>query len=255
MYRAIRKIDQFLWMTDHERCVSACVAGIGRRRRIPILQRRRQPVIVDGSCPATVANSLELAVPSRGRQPHFDLDVGVGRRGERGGDTTERRQLGDPSPDGRIRRSWKHSDVGEFPRRHFVGRSNRRIGEGQRRQPLARSDHVRRLTLNEGRQNNRRPHRSQDLHEISFPSILEAAVPAAADWREKAARLRPGSQSAKRGFGSAFRERGDPHPHAQSSLRRVFWNSLEFACLRAAPRTASSRQSGVDALKPQVQVS
>jgi hypothetical protein len=62
-------------------------------------------------------------------------------------------------------------------------------------------------------------------------------------WREKAARLRPGSQSAKRDLGSAFCERGDPHPHAQSGLRRVFWNSLEFACLRAAPRAAFSHHA------------
>ena len=32
-------------------------------------------------------------------------------------------------------------------------------------------------------------------------------------------------------------ERGDPHPHAQSGLRRVFLRSSEFACLR--DRTAS----------------
>ena len=43
----------------------------------------------------------------------------------------------------------------------------------------------------------------------------------------------PGSQSAKRGFGRAFHERGDPQPHAQSRLRRVFLHSLEFACLRS----------------------
>jgi hypothetical protein len=48
------------------------------------------------------------------------------------------------------------------------------------------------------------------------------ALPSAADWREKAARLRPGSQSTKRGGGGEFRERGDPHPHAESGLRRVF---------------------------------
>jgi NAD(P)-dependent dehydrogenase (short-subunit alcohol dehydrogenase family) len=43
-------------------------------------------------------------------------------------------------------------------------------------------------------------------------------------WREKAARLRSGSQSAKRGFGGAVFERGDPQPqpHAQSGLCRVF---------------------------------
>ena len=65
---------------------------IRRGRRIPVLQRCRHRVVVDQSGPASIASCQELAVPSRDRQPHFNLDVRVRRRCEPGGDTTEGRQ-------------------------------------------------------------------------------------------------------------------------------------------------------------------
>jgi hypothetical protein len=44
----------------------------------------------------------------------------------------------------------------------------------------------------------------------------------------------PGVSLQNAASASRFVERGDAHPHAQSGLRRVFWTSLDFACLRAA---------------------
>ena len=74
--------------------------------------RRRPARIRDAARPSTVADGLELSVPSRRRQPDLDLDVRIARRRQRRRDAAERRQR-------RIhaRRLWRRAALSRGARR------------------------------------------------------------------------------------------------------------------------------------------
>jgi hypothetical protein len=74
---------------------AALMAGVGAGRGIAATNASGQRVRVDVAVPSAVAGCLELAVPARRRQPHFDLDVGLSRRLERRRNAAEGREIGE----------------------------------------------------------------------------------------------------------------------------------------------------------------
>ena len=81
------------WPIANER-VAALVTGVGGRRRVAFLQRGGHRRIADHARPPAVADRLELSVPVLDRQPHFHLDLRVGRRLENRRDPAVRGQHG-----------------------------------------------------------------------------------------------------------------------------------------------------------------
>src|ERR1700674_2522040 len=70
----------------------ADVAGVCGARRVAAAKGRDHGGVRDGAAERAIADRMELAVPAGRRHPDFDLDVGIGRRLQRRGDATERRQ-------------------------------------------------------------------------------------------------------------------------------------------------------------------
>ena len=97
---AIREVDELFRMADGEERVAALVAGVGGRRRVAFLHRRRHRREADDAGPAAAADELKLAVPVL-RQPGFHLDLGIGRRPQDRVDAAMRRERSAAAPAGR----------------------------------------------------------------------------------------------------------------------------------------------------------
>src|SRR5207244_7878447 len=92
VFGSVREVDEFLGMSERECSTRLGMARVGGRGCVPTAQRLRHRRVTDRPGPPAVADRLELAIPSGGRQPYFDLYVRVARGSQRRGDTTERRQ-------------------------------------------------------------------------------------------------------------------------------------------------------------------
>ena len=90
--RAVREVNQLFGMTGYEVGVVADMTGVGARRSRN-RQRPQQPSRDTEWCPpAAIADRLQLPIPPRRREPHFDLDVRIAARGQRRSHPAERRQ-------------------------------------------------------------------------------------------------------------------------------------------------------------------
>ena len=92
VYRPISEIDQLI-LVLHPWATTAFVARIRAGRGVAAPESGCQRVLIDVSVPAAIANCLKFAVPVRCRQPHFDLDVGIGRRFHRCCNPAKRREV------------------------------------------------------------------------------------------------------------------------------------------------------------------
>ena len=88
--RAPTEIDQFFRVSQREARAVAGVAGVSRRCGVTARERPCHGGIGDRTAEPAVAHGLEFAVPARGRQPDFNLDVRVAGRLQRCGHPAER---------------------------------------------------------------------------------------------------------------------------------------------------------------------
>src|SRR6185436_10122705 len=93
---AIAEVLNLLRVIDRVARV-ALVTGVAANSRVAASYSARERVGVRprAATKATIARAAQLAIPSGGRHPHFDLDVRVGARTHRGRDLTERRKIGE----------------------------------------------------------------------------------------------------------------------------------------------------------------
>src|SRR3954447_3988212 len=75
---AVSEVDQLLGVSGDERGVATVVAGIGGGGCVSTADRVRQRGIDNVAGPSAIAAAHELAVPTVGGVPDFDLDFGVG---------------------------------------------------------------------------------------------------------------------------------------------------------------------------------
>src|SRR5579864_2655795 len=54
------------------------MAGVSRSRRVSVLDRNTKLHVIDQARESAVSNRLQLSVPSRSRQPYFELDIRIG---------------------------------------------------------------------------------------------------------------------------------------------------------------------------------
>ena len=92
MQRSMRVVDKLFRMPDRERGAGRRVAAVRARRRVAERDGGCERLVADRAGPPAVADGLQFAVPTGCRQPHFYLDVRIGRRLARQRDTAERRR-------------------------------------------------------------------------------------------------------------------------------------------------------------------
>ena len=90
---APREVDQLLRMPERKRATAADMTRVGGCGGVAGAQRVGHRGITDDACPSSVADRLELPVPSVRRQPDFDFDVGVARGLQRRRHAAERGQI------------------------------------------------------------------------------------------------------------------------------------------------------------------
>src|SRR4051812_531467 len=73
---AVSEVDQLLGVSGDERGVATVVAGIGGGGCVSTADRVRQRGIDNVAGPSAIADAHELAVPTVGGEPDFDLDFG-----------------------------------------------------------------------------------------------------------------------------------------------------------------------------------
>ena len=72
---APREVDELFRMIERKRPAAPHMPGVGGRARIPCADGVGHGGIADHAGPASVADSLELAVPAVRRQPDFHFDI------------------------------------------------------------------------------------------------------------------------------------------------------------------------------------
>ena len=136
VHRPICVINKLLGMAEREARVASRVSRVGGTGRIPGAKRSSHRAVCDRAGPPTVSNRLVFPVPSRRGQPHFNFDIGIGRRLDRCGHAAEGGQRGVRlSAVTGGRRGRRRECACDDRLRHGDGR----IGQFQRRQTLARA--------------------------------------------------------------------------------------------------------------------
>src|SRR5262249_20640104 len=88
---AVREVDDFFRMAQGKAGATARMSSIGGTRRIASSERIRHRSGRDRTSPRPVADSLVLSIPVRSRKPDFNLDIGITRRRQSGGDAAKGR--------------------------------------------------------------------------------------------------------------------------------------------------------------------
>jgi hypothetical protein len=128
----VAEVDDLFGVAEYKHGARPFVAGIRRRGRIAFPKPGHQGAITDSAGPSAVSDTEKFAVPSTGRHPDFDLDLGVGRRPD---------HRGDAAPCGGLQRrrlvalcgAGDHKGSG----RDGLGRNDGGVGQGQRFQAFA----------------------------------------------------------------------------------------------------------------------
>src|SRR5207253_9335367 len=93
MFRPVAKIDHLFRMPQGKSARISRVPGIRTGCGVAIGEATCQRRVADESGPASIADRLELGIPSRDGQPNFDLDVRVAGRLQRCCNSAEWRKL------------------------------------------------------------------------------------------------------------------------------------------------------------------